>query len=84
MLAWLLVLSLAALQVAQAFPNPGRPQYGSLGQHGGIATEVRAHYLRFSSLEIQVAFLTYHTDRLRNVQRLELISSRKVGVRLML
>ena len=40
MLVRSLVLSLAALQVAQAFPNPGRPQYGSLGEHGGIATEV--------------------------------------------
>jgi hypothetical protein len=84
MLARLLVLSLAALQVAQAFPNPGHPQYGSLGEHGGIATEVRAHHPWFFFLAIQVAFQTSHIDRLRNAQRLGLISSHKVGVRSML
>jgi len=42
MVVWSLVLSLATvLQAAQAYPNPGRPQYGSLGKHGGVATEVR-------------------------------------------
>jgi len=36
MLVWSLVLSLATvLQTAQAYPNPSRPQYGSLGKHGG-------------------------------------------------
>jgi len=44
MLVWSLVLSLATvLQAAHAYPKPGLPQYGSLGKHGGIATEVRAH-----------------------------------------
>ena len=44
MLVWSLVLSLAAvLQTVQAYPNPSRPQYGSLGKHGGVATEVRAY-----------------------------------------
>lgn len=42
MLAWSLVLSLAALRVVRAYPILGPPQYGSFGEHGGVATEVRA------------------------------------------
>lgn len=42
MLVWLPVLPLAAvLQLVQAYPKPARPQLGSLGKHGGVATEVR-------------------------------------------
>jgi len=61
MLVWSLVLSLAAvLQVAQAYPKPAPSQLGSLGKHGGVATEVRAYNPDY--------FLSY--NRTLNVVRL--------------
>lgn len=87
MLIWSLVLSLATLQVAQAAPKPGRPQYSSLGKHGGVATEVRTYDPRGFSLD-EMAFShcrdTYRVDRLRNAQKSESICSRKVEARLTL
>lgn len=65
MLVYSLVLSLATLQVAQAYPSPGPPQYGSLGKHGGVATEVRAQNPRVSSLAIENVFLNARCDNLR-------------------
>ena len=56
MLIWSLVLSLAALQVAQAAPKSSRPQYSSLGKHGGVATEVRAYDPRVFSFVAEMAF----------------------------
>ena len=66
MLVYSLVLSLATLQIAQAScPNPGRPQYGSLGKHGGVATEVRAHNPQVFSLAIETIFLNPRCDNPR-------------------
>jgi len=76
MLVWSLVLSLATLQVAQAYPTPNPPQYSSFGEHGGVATEVRAYRPRFFSIS--------YLDRLGNAQRSGSIFSPKVEARLML
>ena len=58
MLVWSLVLSLATvLQVAQAYPKPGHAQYGSLGKHGGVATEVRAYNPHLLSPNLDRSFL---------------------------
>ena len=65
MLVCSLVLSLATLHVAQADPNLGPPQYGSLGKHGGVATEVRAQNPRVFSLAIETIFLNLRCDNPR-------------------
>ena len=64
MLAWSLILSLATLRIAQAYPTSDGTQYTSLGQHGGVATEVRACHPRSFFQHLT----QYRVDRSGNVQ----------------
>lgn len=84
MVVWSLVMSLAAvLQVAQAYPKPGRPQFGPFGKHGGVATEVRAHNPQSFSPEFLCRAII-RVDRWRNVRRSESICLFEVEARSML
>ena len=90
MLVWSLVLSLATLlQVAQAYPKPDRPQYGSLGKHGGVATEVKTYNPQLlSPRNLNRYFLNaarqFHVDRWRNAPRSESVCLPKAEARSML
>ena len=89
MLVWSLVLSFTTvLQVAQAYPKPARPQYGSLGKHGGVATEVSTQLTTSLPHDLDRPFLNVarqsHVDRWRNARKSELICLPKVEVQSML